>query len=178
LLVRKDPITSELQITPPAEVARELNRRFPMETQGELYFTKAYGILDLETNLLRYVSAGHPPMILVPRNGQPQFLPGDGFAIGMIEDIDYDEHTVQLQPGDRIVYYSDGVPEAMNQRLEQFSNNRLLSVLAAGAESPLSECVEGLFEAVRNWCLPLGPKDDVSILACEIVGRAGQEPAK
>lgn len=170
LLVRRDTATSELIITPPAEVAGELNRRFPMESQGELYFTKAYGILDLETHRLRYVSAGHPPMIHVPRGGEPTFLPGDGFAIGMIDGIDYEDHVIELQPGDRVFYYSDGVPEAMDKDLESFSNERMLSVLSAASGLTLSESVEHLFQAVSDWCRPLGPKDDVSILACEIQG--------
>jgi len=168
LLVRRDPITSELRITPPAEVARELNRRFPMETQGHLYFTKAYGVLDLETRELRYVSAGHPPMVLVPRHGKPEFLPGNGFAIGMIDEIEYDEQVVTLQPGDRVYYYSDGVPEAMNAELEQFTDDRMMALLAQSAAHPLAKSVDELFDAVKSWCVPNGPKDDVSILACEI----------
>ncbi|MFN0053826.1 MAG: SpoIIE family protein phosphatase [Planctomycetales bacterium] len=168
LLVQPDPASSGMLITPPAKVAAELNRRFPMETQGDLYFTKAYGVLDLETRELRYVSAGHPPMVYLPHGGPPQFLPGDGFAIGMIADIEYDEQTIPLEPGDRVYFYSDGVPEAMNDKLEQFSNARLLSVLAQHASQPLVAGVDALFEAVRAWCAPQGPKDDVSILGCEI----------
>jgi sigma-B regulation protein RsbU (phosphoserine phosphatase) len=170
LLVHRDPATSELRITPPAEVARELNRRFPMASQGELYFTKAYGVLDLETRVLTYVSAGHPPMVYVPRGGQPQLLPGNGFAIGMIDDIDYDEQSIELHAGDRVYFYSDGVPEAMSENLDQFTDDRMLEIMSQGAAKPLATSVDDLFEAVRVWCLPKGPKDDVSILACEING--------
>jgi len=168
LLVTNDPATSGLRITPPAAVAAELNRRFPMETQGNLYFTKAYGVLDRETRELRYVSAGHPPMIHLPKGKPPQFVPGDGFAVGMLEDIDYDQHTIRLEPGDRVYFYSDGVPEAMNGNLEQFSNERMLRVLEKGATKSLAASVEDLFESVRAWCDPAGPRDDVSILGCEI----------
>jgi len=171
LLLQSDPGTHALQITSPAAVAAELNRRFPMETQGNLYFTKAYGVLDRETNELRYVSAGHPPVIHMPKSKPPRFLPGDGFAIGMIDDIEYDEQAVQLEPGDRVYFYSDGVPEAMNEKLEQFSNERMLSVLSEGAKEPLTASVDRLLEAVRAWCAPNGPRDDVSILGCEVESR-------
>ena len=168
LLVRSDPATSILRITPPAEVARELNRRFPMETQGDLYFTMAYGVLNMETHELKYVSAGHPPIVHLPKGGQPQFLPGDGFAIGVVDDAEFDEQTVTLQGGDRIFFYSDGVPEAMDGDLEQFTNERMLSTLSQSASKSLAASVDELFQAVRAWCAPKTPKDDVSILGCEI----------
>lgn len=173
LLVHRASETSPLEITPPAEVARELNRRFPMESQNGLYFTMVYGILDVETKELRYVAAGHPPLVHVPHGAGPRILPGDGFAIGMVEGVDYDEHSIRLESGDRVICYSDGVPEAMDANLNQFTDDRMLAVLSQCGPEPLTANVDGLFEAVRAWCVPNGPKDDVSILACEIAGKNG-----
>jgi sigma-B regulation protein RsbU (phosphoserine phosphatase) len=166
LLVQQDS-SSRLRITPPAEVARELNRRFPMESQNGLYFTMAYGVLNTDTGEMRYVVAGHPPLVHIPRGGKPVFLPGNGCPIGMIDDSEFDEYQVKFQPGDRIYIYSDGVPEAMNEKLEQFTNPRMMSVLSNCTARPLSNSVDELFETVRQWCVPKGPKDDVTILGCE-----------
>jgi serine phosphatase RsbU (regulator of sigma subunit) len=91
----------------------------------------------------------------------------------MIDGIDYDEHSIVLQPGDRIYFYSDGVPEAMSTNLDQFTDDRMLATLAHSSATGLTASVDGLFEAVRVWCEPNGPKDDVSILSCEISGAAG-----
>jgi sigma-B regulation protein RsbU (phosphoserine phosphatase) len=173
LLVHRASDGSPLEITPPKEVARELNRRFPMESQNGLYFTMAYGILNVETKELRYVAAGHPPLVHVPCAADPLILPGDGFPIGMIDDVEFDEHTILLQSGDRIYFYSDGVPEAMNSNLDQFTDNRMLAKLSQSAAAPLADSVDELFTAVREWCVPHGPKDDVSILGCEIVDKSG-----
>ncbi len=63
VLLRPDPSGECVRIVPPAEVALELNKRFPMEQQGSLYFTMIYGILNLQTNQFRYVSAGHPGIV-------------------------------------------------------------------------------------------------------------------
>lgn len=167
LLVQQDS-SSRLQITPPAKVASELNRRFPMESQNGLYFTMAYGVLNVATRVLRYVVAGHPPLIHLPRGGQPRFLTGNGYAVGMIDDIEFEEQSVQLQAGDRLYLYSDGVPEAMNEKMELFTNPRLVSVLSECASKPITASVDELFEAIRRWCVPKGPKDDVSILGCEL----------
>jgi sigma-B regulation protein RsbU (phosphoserine phosphatase) len=164
LLVRPDPESGGVRITPPAQVAAELNRRFPMESQNNLYFTMTYGVLDTQTRELRYVVAGHPPAVVVESQGEPRFLPGDGFAIGMVDGIDYDEHSIRLNSRDRLYLYSDGVPEAMNAELEQFTNQRMLSVIGAIRSHLLQDGVNELFESVQNWCAPKGPLDDVSIL--------------
>ncbi len=168
LLVRRASEDAPLEITPPADVACELNRRFQMDSQNGLYFTMVYGYLNVETNEFRYVVAGHPPLVHVPRGESPRNLLGDGFAIGMVEGVDYDEQTVKLQPGDRVYFYSDGVPEAMNVDLDQFTDERMLAALSASGSKELATSVNNLFDAVLAWCAPGRPKDDVSILGLEM----------
>ena len=168
LLVRNDPLTGRSTITPPAAVVAELNRRFPMESQAGLYFTIAYGVLNTKTREFRHVSAGHPPGVHLPRGGKPVFLEGDGFAVGWIEDVEYEEHCVTLAPGDRLFLYSDGVNEALSPQRELFGGERVLARIEEDASAPLAESVSALFEATRVWSLPNGPHDDVSILGLEV----------
>lgn len=170
LLVRPGEDPSHPRITPPAEVARELNRRFPMESQNGHYFTMIYGVYDTQTHELRYVVAGHPPVVHVAADGSCRCLDGDGFAVGMIDDVDFDEQAIQLQAGERLYLYSDGVPEAMNADQEQFTSGRMHAVLQAGQNKPLSDSVNDLFATVSDWCQPGGPLDDVSILGLAIAG--------
>ncbi|MHC5004071.1 MAG: response regulator, partial [Planctomycetota bacterium] len=73
LLVKADGADGK-RIVPPVEVARELNRRFPMSDQNGLYFTIVYGVLDLETLEFRYVLAGHPRIVHSPRGSTPRLL--------------------------------------------------------------------------------------------------------
>ena len=77
LLVQEREGTSETRVVPPAEVAYELNRRFPMEEQNGLYFTMLYGVLDLSALEFHFVSAGHDPVIHVPRVGAPRMVEGN-----------------------------------------------------------------------------------------------------
>ena len=70
----------------PAGVLASLNRRFPMEEQNGLYFTMLYGVLDLKTLAFRFVSAGHDPVVHVPRAGAPYLVEGSGMAIGWVEE--------------------------------------------------------------------------------------------
>ncbi len=160
-----------ITIATPAEVANELNRRFPMEEMGNLYFTMFYGILNIETGALRYVSAGHPPAAVLPASGDPaRLLPAEGFAIGWMEDMETEEESASLQPGDRLFIFSDGVPEAMNENLEEFGDERMLSVINESRGKSIDEAVEMIKAAVDHWCRINGPKDDVSILAVELLG--------
>ena len=89
-----------------------------------------YGTSRLAPRTLRYVARrGIHPWFILPKGGAPQALPGDGFAIGMLDDIEYDEQTLRLHPGDRVYFYSDGVPEAMNANLDQFTDARMLAAV-------------------------------------------------
>lgn len=155
-------------VTEPQIVAADLNQRFPMEEQGDLYFTMFYGILDRKKGQLRYVSAGHVPPVLVRKGEPPKLLPAEGFAIGWIDGIDYDEETVTLQSGDRIFVFSDGVPEAMDEELNELGDERMLESISETIQMPLDEAVAHIKTTVDRWCRVNGPKDDVSILAVAI----------
>jgi sigma-B regulation protein RsbU (phosphoserine phosphatase) len=168
LLIRQSGSDAAPQIVPPADVMAELNRRFPMEEQGGLYFTIGYGVLDLSTGQLRYAAGGHTPLVIVNKAGDIQSIDPDGMSVGWMEDVDYEEINLQLQPGDRLYMYSDGVPEAMDGELNEFSNERMLELITSGRGQAINDSVGALLQAVQKWCGRSGPKDDVSILALEL----------
>jgi sigma-B regulation protein RsbU (phosphoserine phosphatase) len=167
LLVKPGEGGIEDRVVPPIEVATELNKRFPMEESGEKYFTIAYGVLNTETREFRYVSAGHPPIALLSPGEEPRFLEGTGFAVGWFPEVEYEEHAVQLAPGDRLWIYSDGVPEAMNPEHDQYGEQRLARAIDQSRSQPLNSSVAGLLREIELWCGSAGPNDDVSILALE-----------
>ena len=156
-------------VASPSQVAAELNQRFPMEDQGDLYFTMFYGTLNLRTGELRYVSAGHPPPVIFRADDKAaELLPAEGFAIGWIEGVEYDEETTTLGPGDRLFLFSDGVPEAMDKDLEELGDDRMLASIGQTKGKSLDEAVAHVKQTVDKWCEVNGPKDDVSILAVEM----------
>lgn len=167
LLVRNDPFTGRPTVTPPQVVVDELNRRFQMSMQGELYFTMAYGVLDLQTGELKYVSAGHPAIVHAS-GANVDFLPNSNFPVGWLDDAEYEADSVILQPGDRLFVYSDGVPEAFRGSDQlQYGDDRLLNRIREQAALSITESVDNLFDSVIQWCQPASPADDVSILGCE-----------
>ena len=96
-------------------------------------------------------------------------LEAEGFPIGVTDDVDFDEFEITLQPGDRIWLYSDGVPEAMNPDIEEFGDERLLKSIVQHQSQSLEDSVTALMRDTETWCGEPGPRDDVSILAMEVV---------
>jgi sigma-B regulation protein RsbU (phosphoserine phosphatase) len=159
-------------ITPPAEVLAKLNHRFPMESSADQYFTMAYGILNVQSGELRYSSAGHPPIIHQRPGQSPQVLYATGFPIGWDTGVEYEERTLQLEAGDRIWMYSDGICEAMNSEDTTYGTDRLLKNLEAGRAFSLDDSVASLIKALETWAGETGQTDDVSVLGMEF-GRPG-----
>jgi sigma-B regulation protein RsbU (phosphoserine phosphatase) len=152
-------------VVPPSEVADRLGALFPFDLDTEQYFTLVYAVLDLRARELRYVSAGHPPPILLPRDRPSQVLQTTGQPVGL--GGGYREHAVTLAPGDRVYLYSDGVTDAMSPAREPFGMARLIAALTGGQEGGLAASVAGLEDELRRWCGTSAPHDDISILALE-----------
>jgi sigma-B regulation protein RsbU (phosphoserine phosphatase) len=168
LLVQPVEGEQENRIAPPSEVLRELNRRFPMEESGGRYFTIAYGILNAQSRQLRLCSAGHPAVIRLSRDQSLSLLPAAGTPIGWFEEYDGEESALELNQGDRLFLYSDGVEEQANPADEQFGEHRLQAELIDNQSNPLRQCVEALEEEVVRWSGDGHLDDDLSILAIEI----------
>jgi sigma-B regulation protein RsbU (phosphoserine phosphatase) len=152
---------------PPGEVVGRLGRQLAVEATARQPLTLIYGILGLNTRELRYVSAGHPAPVHLPRGAAPDVLEGSGLPVG-VGAGDYREHTVKLQPGDRLVLYSDGVTEARNADGSHFGTRRLLSELERTRHAPLEESLRGVLAELERWRGDNPRQDDVAILAVEM----------
>lgn len=154
--------------TPPTDVVSRLNRFFQMQPGRAQFFTMIYGLFEPSLRRLRYVAAGHPPIILVPSAGKPQTLPTSGIPVGMLEETDWEELTVDISPGDRLYVYTDGVIEATCEQRGELAIERLVEMLAKLREQPLQESVDSVRADVEAWCGTSEPSDDVTILALEL----------
>jgi sigma-B regulation protein RsbU (phosphoserine phosphatase) len=155
------------ELVRPAEVAAQLNQWLIANPTGDQYFTMIYGILDVRTRQLRYLSAGHPGPMLVPAAGEPKRLQVPGFPIGMVPDADYRDSTLDLQPGDRLFLFSDGITEAVNSAGEPFGAERLRELLRKSRGTTLDAAGGQILDEVLAWSLN-SPDDDLSILALAI----------
>lgn len=167
LLVRQGP-DGAITITRPADVATQLNRLFQADEFSGLYFTILYGVLHLPTGRFDYCSGGHPALVRVPSGGgDVEFHAMESFPIAFVPDVEYEQKTLQLAPGDRLFLYSDGVPEAMDKDRNPYGDEAMAACIAASRTAPIDAGVKSLLDAVETWCQPNGPLDDVSILGVE-----------
>ena len=167
LLVRQGP-DGGIAVARPAEVATQLNRLFQADDFSGLYFTFLYGVLHLPTGRFDYCSGGHPALVRLPAGGGDVELHAtESFPIAFVPDVEYEQKTLQLAPGDRLFLYSDGVPEAMDKDRNPYGDDAMAACIAASRSAPIDAGVKGLLEAVETWCQPNGPLDDVSILGVE-----------
>jgi sigma-B regulation protein RsbU (phosphoserine phosphatase) len=172
--VRRPPRAPEPTPVPPAQVVGRLSEQFSREAASEHPCTLLYGVLGLEEGDFRFVSAGHPGPIHLPRGGSPALLGGNGLPVGVGRG-DYRERAARLRPGDRLVLHSGGVTEARGADGEHFGTARLLDRLGQTRCMPLPESLDALLEDLERWRGDSTRRDDISILAFEFTGRATTE---
>ena len=156
----------------PAEVLARVNVELCRNNDSAMFVTLACAMLDTSTGELLYSNAGHNPPVLIRSGGIPEMLPvPPGLVLGAMEEAIYATSTVSLVPGDRLLFYTDGVTEAMDMDQHLFSENRLLEVMAALNSATPRRVVEQIMTAVRNHAGEAAQSDDITVLALQFKGR-------
>lgn len=150
----------------PAEVARHVHEGLlDASSRDEMFVTAFYGVLNCKTRELRYVRAGQDRPLLVPGNGAPvRDLPGDGRFLGMMEDLVLEEYRYALAPGDALVIFSDGVPDATNERGERYGTGRLRALLEGLRGRPAARLAEAIVADVLAHQGDSPQFDDMTLL--------------
>jgi sigma-B regulation protein RsbU (phosphoserine phosphatase) len=149
----------------PAEVARQLNEKFAWDAETGQFLTLFYAVLNARTREFSYISCGHPGAIRISGQSKITTLEGSGLPIGLGEN--FEQQTVQLDRGDRVILYSDGVTEAMNPNRQLFGKSRLTQFLVETAGIGIEESASRLLAELKKWQGGLPSHDDISILAIE-----------
>jgi sigma-B regulation protein RsbU (phosphoserine phosphatase) len=152
----------------PVEVAEELNRQFQMDTENPQYFTMCYGVIDTEAREFRFVTAGNPPIVVARYDGTTEVLKIEGFPIGIVAKPEYSEKMINLNPGDRVFLYTDGLSEAEDIHDNSYGIERLADKILENKKQSLDDCVVSIMKSLNAWETSRGLEDDVSILAFEL----------
>ena len=155
---------------PPDQVTSRLNALYPMESNGGHFLTVVYATLDARSLEFKYSAAGHPAPTIVRPGEAIRVLESDGLPIGVTAGADYATTSVQLQAGDRVYLYSDGLMEAMNEQNELFRRTRIEDVIDATRAMTLDESIDALVDAAVAWQGSEQFTDDLSLLALEVPG--------
>jgi sigma-B regulation protein RsbU (phosphoserine phosphatase) len=143
-----------------------------------MFVTLFFALLDPSTGTLTYVNAGHNPPLLC-RAGDDggayvlDELRPSGMALGVVDDFEFEERTVQLEPGDVLLLYTDGVPDASGAGQQQFGMDRLKRVLLDARSEPVAGIVAALERSIEGFTGGEAQFDDIAVLA---VKRLGVQP--
>jgi sigma-B regulation protein RsbU (phosphoserine phosphatase) len=159
------------------ELAARMNHYLYRSTRSSSYATFFYAQIDEQKRQLHYVNAGHNPPYLIRSIGTQASAAGladfaelntGGTIIGMFPRADYEEATVDLQPGDVLVAFTDGVPEALNPNDEEFGDERLRELLSRSAHLPADQIAARIVEEVKNWIRDAPQYDDLTFLVMKV----------
>jgi sigma-B regulation protein RsbU (phosphoserine phosphatase) len=157
----------------PGQALREVNDLLYEENETMMFVTVLYSIYDPATGKLTYSNGGHDPPLLVRPDGTSELLPlTHGIALGVTPDVEFSNHIVQLNPGDSVVLYTDGVTEAMNANGEQFGVERIHEVFAGSPPKNSEQAAQAMFEAVRTFVGDAPQFDDIT---CLVLHRSEEE---
>jgi sigma-B regulation protein RsbU (phosphoserine phosphatase) len=166
-------ISSEGGIAPPRLVAR-MNEFVYRSTPASKYATFFYAQLDERCRQLRYVNAGHnAPYLLrgaTAGSASPEIeqLSVGGTVVGMFPEIAYEEATVELRPGDVLLIFTDGVPEAHNTEHEEFGDDRLQQLLRETAHLPAGEISARISDGMKDWIRDAEQYDDLTFIVMKV----------
>ncbi len=156
---------------PPAEVAEYLNRLMMDDIKPDLYFTLALGVLDLETGNVDVTQCGHPNPVVQRRDGHIEFVGQGGMPIGLLDGAEFQQWRIQLRPGDRFMFFSDGFTECENESGVMLEEHGFAEIIRKNASKNGTDFFDGLV-----WDLDLyagGGEfgDDVSCAMVDFIGR-------
>ena len=130
-----------------------------------MFVTVFYGIYDLRTGAVDYTNAGHNPPYLLHADGTVEMLKTEcNLVLGAIEGIPFKNESLQLDHGDALVLYTDGVTEAENLEHEQFGEPRLESVLAGLKGAGSQQIVDTINAKVKEFVADAPQSDDITQL--------------
>jgi phosphoserine phosphatase RsbU/P len=153
----------------PAEVLSGINQIFHGKLRNQ-FITALYLFLDLEAGRLTAASAGHPrPLLCRNGAGRVEELPLGGTVLGRLRRAAYEEVSVDLQPGDRLLMLTDGIPEALGPSGEAFGDERLQSFLARRSSLSAEAIADDLLKEIAAWRGGLAVfDDDLTLVVVEI----------
>ncbi len=153
---------------PPAEMLKMLNARLFAARLDARFVAMAFALYEADARRLTIASAGAPHPILV-REGRAEEIRIEGVPLGLLPEMDYDTYTLDLLPGDLVVFASDGVAESENPQKEEFGNERLLSILSKTSPRDSVEDISGsILLATDQFSGAALPHDDRTLLVLRV----------
>ncbi len=150
----------------PGRVCEAVSRQLHGYASGNQFVTVFLGILDPQSGRLVYSNAGHnPPLLLGDTHPEGLVqLKKTGLALGVLEDSAWQSQCAQLEPGDALILYSDGITDAENERQEFYRLHRLMAVAGDNAPRPAAAIRDAILASVQEFMGAAEQSDDMALL--------------
>lgn len=160
----------------PAEILQAVNSQICKNNREEMFVTVWLGILDIKTGRIVAANAGHEYPAVMISGGQFELIKEKhGFVIGGMDGLQYREYELTLTPGSKLFLYTDGVPEATDDRLEMFGTDRMLDALNKDPSAEPESILKKVRTAVDGFVRDAQQFDDMTMLCMEYRGNTGEQ---
>ncbi|MEN3331050.1 MAG: phosphoserine phosphatase RsbU/P [Blastocatellia bacterium] len=147
-----------------SEVMGEINEYIFENSPSNKFLTLFYGTINPQTGELKYSNGGHNPPMLMRTTGEVLLLDKGGLPIGMMKGMPYQEASVSFNLGDVLVIYSDGITESVNEKDEEFQEERLIEVVRHNLNRSASGIRDRIDEALSRFVGTMAPVDDMTLM--------------
>ena len=136
----------------PASIITHVNDEIAKENPNCMFITIFIGMLNISTGRLTYTNAGHTPTLIKTKDGKVKALPEiHGPVVGVSEDFAYEESQINMNAGDTLFTYTDGITEAHNRKNEMYSEKRLVQFVKNHKFPSSKNFMDDLYKDVRNF---------------------------
>ena len=150
----------------PSECMTYSNNLLAKESVNCMFVTVFYGIYNITTGEVTYTNAGHNPPYLLKADGSVRILPNStNIAAGVMEDFQYSKETLQLEHGDMLLLYTDGVTEAINAEEKEYGEQRLEILLKNNTQADCQQSIDNVKADVKSFAEEAEQSDDITLLA-------------
>ncbi|MGH2817854.1 MAG: ATP-binding SpoIIE family protein phosphatase [Actinomycetota bacterium] len=155
--------------TDPGRLMVAMNEQVRLQCDTERFVRLMFGVLDPERAHFEYANAGHvPPIVYRQSSGGLEWLEEGGLALGIEEDVDFKVGHIELEPGDMLILYTDGLTEAPRHG-RPFGRGKFGDIVQEYGVGTPGELVQALRRSVDAWTSEDGLRDDLAIVVCQVV---------
>lgn len=163
---------AEPQAHPVKRIVQQVNQRVAASVIDASYITFFYAEFDERRSTLRYTNAGHNPPLLfrTKRAGEERIerLDRGGTVLGLFDDVEYEDVELNIESGDLLIAFTDGLIEAHNPQGEEFGEERVIDLMLENAHLPAAEIEKQILSAVNEWTLDSEQEDDLTLVIFKV----------
>jgi phosphoserine phosphatase RsbU/P len=156
----------------PAAMLKQLNDSLQERKMDAQYVTMVFAVWNDEKQTLQIANAGAVQPLFC-RGGQVETVQAEGFPLGMFKDVSYEEFTLSTRPGDAIVFFSDGIVDAVNDKEEMFGDARLTALVTSHIKSTAQELVDAIYQELSIFQGGVERFDDETVIVLKVLPGPG-----